>query len=101
MTTEKICPIMSRPLQGPNSAFKDEADMVEQNWYPVNGVAWENVFPCIREKCMAWVPEKKESLLKDPDCPGAMENPFIEITAVGYCSLIEKAERISKGVGIK
>jgi len=54
MEENKICPIMSRPLQGPNSAFKNEADMVEQNWYPINGVAWENVFPCVREKCMAF-----------------------------------------------
>ena len=45
--------------------------------------------PCRKEKCMAWVPEKKESLLKDPDCPGAMENPFNEITTGGYCSLIK------------
>ena len=28
--------------------------MIEDNWYPVDGAPWENVFPCQREKCMAW-----------------------------------------------
>jgi hypothetical protein len=54
VTEKKICPTMSRPLQGPNHVFDSEDKMIEANWYPVDGVAWENVFPCQREKCMAW-----------------------------------------------
>jgi hypothetical protein len=54
MSEQKICPIMSRPLQGPNYAFDSEDKMIEENWYPVDGAPWENVFPCQREKCMAW-----------------------------------------------
>ena len=56
---ERICPIMSRPLQGPNAAFASKEEMIIANWYPVNGAPWENVFPCQRDNCMAWSSDGK------------------------------------------
>ena len=104
MEENRICPIMSRPLQGPNNAFKNESDMIEQKWYPINGVAWENVFPCVREKCMAWVPIKYrcqlawESKCPDEDseicnldtCPKCVK----VIHEEGYCRIMEGGEEI-------
>lgn len=100
--TEKICPLMSRPLQGPNSCFENEDDMIAAKWYPVDGIAWENVFLCQRENCMAWdIDNSDRECNADFECTKYERSGYDDNTcngcehslnAVGYCKLIEKRD---------
>lgn len=81
--------------------------MIKANWYPVNGVAWENVFPCQRERCTAWVPSVDEEIFCKEgltpgfgDCKEASTSTTHDCNECyygrlserieGYCKLIER-----------
>jgi len=62
---------MSRPRD--NDPIRDDEDLriiEEKQYYLIDDVPWQDVFPCQQEKCMAWFPGWK-------DRPGS-----------GYCQLI-------------
>ena len=90
MTEEKICPIMSRPFV---------AIAANQLPYSVD-ISFKNDLcytACLKENCMAWIPECN---LVDPkykdapgDCmdqiPGKRCKKQYRIDCQGYCKLIE------------
>ena len=82
MTPEKICPIMSRvrfvsvPAEGISIVKQSFASLATCN--------------CQEERCMAWVPEKKETVLRKNEIGGCnWGNHPTEVTTGGYCSLIK------------
>jgi hypothetical protein len=105
MTEGKICPIMSKPKQGDiifgktkESLYDSETEMKQYGWTPIDGTPWSEIFPCLQEKCMAWIPECQ---LVDPkykdapgDCmdqiPGKRCKKQYRIDCQGYCKLIER-----------
>lgn len=97
MEENKICPIMSKPVQTDKECFESEQEMMELGWYQENGHPWGNVFPCQYGKCMAW---------SDP-CPllhgdGMLPEPCLKYEGKntrchrnrriceGYCKMIER-----------
>jgi hypothetical protein len=60
MTAGKICPIMSRPMQGDvrfgnESLWSSEEEMIKYGYTVIEGIPYSSVFPCLKEKCRAWV----------------------------------------------
>jgi hypothetical protein len=60
--TERICSIMSRPEQQDNVSDDEDRRLAkERGFYIVGNQAWDNVFPCLHEKCTqfatCWVKE--------------------------------------------
>lgn len=75
---------MSRPFR-PTQEILNSEDWDRLEEAGPNGIYLDGIVICQGENCMAWVPEKKELIQLDSDCPGADENPFIEKTTGGYC----------------
>lgn len=105
MEENKICPIMSRPCD--EDPIRDDGDrkVCEDNGFTIiEKIPWRNIFPCVQEKCMAWVPIKYrcqlawESQCPDEDseicdlnsCPKCVK----VIHEEGRCRIMEGGEEI-------
>ena len=54
--------------------FKDEGEMRDLGWRPINGIPYGDIIPCLKDLCMAWIPDKDGS-------------------GVYHCGLIERARQ--------
>ena len=104
MTNEdKICPVMSRPTMGNivdlngDPLYKDVDEMSKYGWTPVNGIPYQDIFPCQRERCMAWyggcdLAEYLDLEAASPICQAKGEGcpEKAGVQCFGYCRLLEK-----------
>jgi hypothetical protein len=51
---------MSTPKQGDTiggggeNLYRNESEILDYGFTPIDGKIWSGIFPCIKEKCMAW-----------------------------------------------
>ncbi len=98
---EKYCPIMSRPGQGSTITDADDRrKWEEKDWFIIGRVPWECLFPCIKERCMAWVSECDMSDYlnsEEPNCPAkgkGCPTGSPGTVCYGWCKLIERGHRV-------
>jgi hypothetical protein len=96
MTEEKICPIMSRPNQmdilglSQVRIWDSEDQMKEYGMTPINGIPYRDLFPCLKEKCMAWEPP--HDICTDTPCEAFQGDPEgydCKKCSSGYCRLVD------------
>jgi hypothetical protein len=91
VTDERICPFMSHPRQGDRITefhgikeplFKSEDEMREYGYCVINGNPFSDIIPCLRERCIAWV----------PDCYLLKGIPSGHSEKEGHCPVFDPAE---------
>ena len=74
MKDKKICPFISMAKQGdctyrpigidaPEPLYKNEDEMRMYGWWPIDGIPFSGLIPCLQTSCMAWQPGGQESLI--------------------------------------
>jgi len=98
MTEEKICPVMSRPAKILNDIEQGIMDDdYEITIKSAKGIYKNMYVPCLKEKCMAWVPEVEccgTDLCEEDDTDACNRDTCkkftLRIHEEGYCKLIER-----------